>query len=59
MSKFYKIKCYQAFLAVTLPLKSHCLYAYSYFCDLSSELGARQAQREVVKIKIFDFAYWA
>ena len=26
---------------------------------LSSELGARQAQREVVKIKIFDFAYWA
>ena len=27
--------------------------------DLSSELGARQAQREVVKIKKFDFAYWA
>ena len=27
--------------------------------QLSSELGARQAQREVVKIKIFDFAYWA
>ena len=26
---------------------------------LSSELGARQAQREVVKIKFFDFAYWA
>ena len=26
---------------------------------LSSELGARQAQREVVKIFFFDFAYWA
>ena len=26
---------------------------------LSSELGARQAQREVVKIKKFDFSYWA
>ena len=26
---------------------------------LSSELGARQAQREVVKIKNFDFSYWA
>ena len=27
--------------------------------NLSSELGARQAQREVVKIKNFDFSYWA
>ena len=26
---------------------------------LSSELGARQAQREVVKIFFFDFSYWA
>ena len=26
---------------------------------LSSELGARQAQREVVKIKNSDFSYWA
>ena len=34
MSKFYIIKCYQAFLAVTLPFRSHCLYAYSYFCGL-------------------------
>ena len=31
---------------------------FAYF-SLSSELGARQAQREVVKIKNFDFAYWA
>ena len=34
MSKFYIIKCYQAFLAVTLPFRSHCFYAYSYFCGL-------------------------
>ena len=26
---------------------------------LSSELGATQAQREVVKMKNFDFSYWA
>ena len=32
--KFYIIKCCEAFLAVTLPFKSHCLYAYSYFCGL-------------------------
>ena len=32
--KFYIIKCCQAFLAVKLPFKSHCLYAYSYFCGL-------------------------
>ena len=30
----YIIKCCEAFLAVTLPFKSHCLYAYSYFCGL-------------------------
>ena len=34
MSKFYIIKYCQAFLAVKLPFKSHCLYAYSYFCGL-------------------------
>ena len=33
--------------------------AQNFLVVLSSELGARQAQREVVKIKIFDFAYWA
>ena len=34
---------------------------YGFICKqyLSSELGARQAQREVVKIKHFDFSYWA
>ena len=34
MSKFYTIKCCQAFLDDTLSLKSHCLYGYSYFCGL-------------------------
>ena len=34
MSKFYIIKCCQAFLAVISSFKSHCLYAYSYFCGL-------------------------
>ena len=34
MSKFYIIKCCQAFLAVTSSFKSHCLYAYSYFSVL-------------------------
>ena len=34
MSKFYIIKCCQAFLAVTSSFKSHCLYAYTYFCGL-------------------------
>ena len=34
MSKFYIIKYCQAFLAVKSSFKSHCLYAYSYFCDL-------------------------
>ena len=33
-SKFYVIKCSQAFLAVESSFKSHCLYAYSYFCGL-------------------------
>ena len=32
--KLYIIRCCQAFLAVKLPFKSHCLYAYSYFCGL-------------------------
>ena len=31
----------------------------SFISNLSSELGATQAQREVVKIKKFDFSYWA
>ena len=30
-----------------------------YFRTLSSECWARQPQREVVKIKKFDFSYWA
>ena len=30
-----------------------------FVLTLSSELGARQAQREVVKIKKFYFSYWA
>ena len=34
MSKFYTIKCCQAFLDDTLSFKSHCLYGYSYFCGL-------------------------
>ena len=34
MSKFYKIKCCQAFLAVTSSFKSYFLYAYSNFCDI-------------------------
>jgi hypothetical protein len=34
MSKFYIIKCRQAFLAITSYFKSHCLYAFSYFCGL-------------------------
>ena len=34
MPKFYKIKWCQAFLAVMSSFKSHCLYAYSYFCGL-------------------------
>ena len=34
MSKFYIIKCCQAFLAVTSPFKSQFSYAYSYFCGL-------------------------
>ena len=37
MSKFYIIKCCQAFLAVTSSFKSHCLYAYSYFCGLKQD----------------------
>ena len=38
-----------------------CVYLQIIDIDkvLSSELGARQAQREVVKIKFFDFYYWA
>ena len=32
--KLYIIRCCQAFLAFKLPFKSHCLYAYSYFCGL-------------------------
>ena len=32
LHKFYMIKCCRAFLSVTLSFKSHCLYAYSYFC---------------------------
>ena len=45
MSKFYIIKHYQAFLAVTLPFRSHCLYAYSYFCGLKhSEPGCFLSQ---------------
>ena len=35
------------------------LLKFSVSNDLSSELGARQAQREVVKIKKFDFSNWA
>ena len=34
MSKFYIIKCCQAFLAVTSSFKIHCLNTYSYFCGL-------------------------
>ena len=35
------------------------LYIYNIMACLSSEFWARQAQREVVKIKKFDFSYWA
>ena len=34
MSKFYLIKCCQAFLGVISSFRSHYLYAYSYFCGL-------------------------
>ena len=34
MSKFYIIKCCQAFLAIASSFKSHCLCTYSYFCGL-------------------------
>ena len=45
MSKFYIIKCCQAFLGVISSFRSNCLYAYSYFCGLThSELGCFLSQ---------------
>ena len=45
MSKFYIIKCCQAFLGVISSFRSHCLYAYSYFCGLKhSEPGCFLSQ---------------
>ena len=45
MSKFYIIKCCQAFLGVISSFRTHCLYAYSYFCGLKhSEPGCFQSQ---------------